>query len=47
MLWTFILMFVIFAILGLLVSLLSVKKHRSEKVTQEEERAKNNYWWGG
>jgi uncharacterized membrane protein YcaP (DUF421 family) len=47
MLWTFIFMIVIFTILGLLVSLLSVKKRRSEKITQEEERVKNNHWWGG
>jgi preprotein translocase subunit SecG len=47
MLWTLIFMIVIFGILGFLMSFLSGKKQRSEKITQEEERAKSNHWWGG
>ncbi|WP_421379801.1 hypothetical protein ACOJQI_16300 [Bacillus salacetis] len=46
MIWTFVFMIVVFGILGFLWSLLSSKKQRSEKITQEEERAKSNYWGG-
>jgi F0F1-type ATP synthase assembly protein I len=47
MIWTFVFMIVVFGILGFLMNFLSVRKQRSEKITQEEERAKNNFWWGG
>jgi hypothetical protein len=47
MIWSFVGMIVIFGLLGFLRSLFSSRKSQDERIVQEEERAKSNYWWGG